>query len=102
MGKTGTEASLLVSRKHLTSWKDGSRRRDAGQSKRLSLSMVLNILMIVIALWATRDSWWWLINVVRSSIQYICLIMTYHWQTVLSTTSHVLRNHVTIANKNPW
>ncbi len=64
--------------------------------------MVLNILMIVIALWATRDSWWWLINVVRSSIQYICLIMTYHWQTVLSTTSHVLRNHVTIANKNPW
>jgi hypothetical protein len=69
MGKTGTEASP-VSRKDLTSWKDGSRRRDAGQSKRLSLSMVMNILMIVIALWATRDSWQWLVNVVRSYITH--------------------------------
>jgi hypothetical protein len=37
-----------------------------------------------------------------AQLHYPRPIMTYHWQTVLSTTSHLLRNHVITANKNPW
>ena len=56
---------LSFYQKTLISWKDGSRNRGSGRVK-LSLSMVFNILMVVIALWATFDSWWKLINVVSS------------------------------------
>ena len=93
---------LLFCKKTSTSWKDGSRSRGTDRFK-LNLSMAINILMVVIALWATCDSWGKLIDAVRSYFKLGKLLFTQQlYQTALSTTSGLLRNRVTATNRNPW
>lgn len=56
MGKTGMQFPPLVPTKLLIYLKDGNPSRSSGRS-RISLSIMVNILMIIIVFWATGDSW---------------------------------------------
>jgi hypothetical protein len=69
MGKTGTHFPPLFRQKASIYLKDGNLSRSSGHSK-ISLSNIVNILMILIVFWALGDSWLKLIKGVCDQLAF--------------------------------